>query len=105
LKREKEAGKSLANCRPVSAIATELGLSQSEFNRAFAFLIEKRAISAADRKDGKAVLPPDQGEALLTTEREKTAWTFDRRLALYPILIALISLALVVIGLLQCMRR
>jgi hypothetical protein len=105
LKREKDAGKSLANCRPVSAIAQELSLSQSEFNRAFAFLSEKRAISAADRKDGKAVLPSDQGEALLTTEREKTAWTFDRRLALYPILIALISLALVVIGLSQCMRK
>src|SRR5262245_3068406 len=69
LKREKDAGKSLMSCRPVSAIAEELGLSQSDFNRAFAFLIEQKAINAADRKDGKAVLPFGSGRELALIKR------------------------------------
>jgi hypothetical protein len=105
LMREKSNGKSLLDCRSLSAIAKELRFSQSDFDAAIGFLIEKRAINAVDRSDGKSALPSPQGEMLLAARKEQKAWTFDRRLALYPIIIALVSLALAAAGLSQCMRK
>ena len=105
LSREKNNGKSLLDCRSLPAIAKELRFSQSDFNAAIGFLIEKRAINAVDRPDGKCALPSPQGETLLAARKEAKAWTFDRRLTLYPIIISLVSLALVAAGLSQCMRK
>lgn len=105
LKREKDAGKTLLDCRPVSAIAAELRFSRSYFDPAMRFLIENRLINAAQRSGGMAALPSPQGEALLVTKSGKNAWTFDRRLALYPIIISLVSLALVLAGLSRCTQK
>jgi hypothetical protein len=105
LKREKDCGKTLLDCRSLSAVAAELRLSQSQFDRAIAFLIEKRAVNMVARHDGKATLPSPAGEALLAEKHEKKGWTFDRRLAVYPTIIALISLVLAVIGLSRCTQQ
>jgi len=43
LKREKDSGKSLLDCRPVSAVAIELKFTDSQFKIARGFLIEKQA--------------------------------------------------------------
>jgi len=103
LKREKDAGRSLLNCRPISAIASELGFSELEFEQAIAFLIEKRAITAADRTDGKAVLPSDSGEALLSSKDRESAWTMDRRLTLLAIVLTILTFVTVLLE--RCGRR
>jgi hypothetical protein len=103
LKREKDAGRSLLNCRPISAIAAEFGLSELKFEQAIAFLIEKRAINAADRTDGKAVLPSAAGEALLSSKNRESAWTMDRRLTLYGIVLAILTFVIVLLE--RCGRR
>ena len=93
LKREKDSGKTLLDCRTLSAIASELRLSQSDFDAAFGFLVEKQAINSASRRDGsRAALPTPQGEALLGTEKDKRSWTLDRRLTLYTIIVGLLGI-------------
>jgi hypothetical protein len=101
LKREKDSGKSLLNCRPISAVAAELKFTDSQLKAALEFLIEKQAINAVTRSDGMAALSSPVGDALLATEQEKTAWTLDRRLALWAIIVGLLS----VVGLLRCTAR
>jgi hypothetical protein len=106
LKQEKDSGKTLIDCRTISAIATHLGFSQQELDAALAFLTERQALNAANRPDGRrAALPSPEGEALLAAEKGKTAWTFDRRLTLYTIVISLISLVLVLAGLSRCTQQ
>ncbi|SRR5205814_4143194 len=102
LKREKSDGKSLLDCRPISAVASGLKFTDSQLKTALGFLIEKQAINAVTRSDGMAALPSPAGDALLAAKQEKTAWTLDRRLALYAIIAALLS---TVIGLLRCTAR
>ena len=102
LKREKDSGKSLLDCRPISAVATELKFTDSQLNAALGFLIEKQAINAVTRSDGMAALSSPTGDVLLAAKQEKTAWTLDRRLALYPIIISLI---LALVGLARCTMR
>jgi hypothetical protein len=101
LKREKDSGKSLLDCRPISAVATELKFTDSQLKTALGFLTEKQAINAVTRSDGMAALSSPVGDALLATEQEKTAWTLDRRLKLLAIIAALLS----TIGLLRCTMR
>jgi hypothetical protein len=92
LKREKESGKTLLNCRPLSVIAAEIGFTESERDQAVKFLLEKQAINGLSRPDGQAALPSLQGETLLASKKQESAWTMDRRLALYPIAIAILTL-------------
>ena len=61
LRVEKNSGKSLLDCRSISAIAKELRFSQSELDAAVGYLIEKRAINAIDRRDGKELGPLIEG--------------------------------------------
>jgi hypothetical protein len=103
LKREKDAGRSLLNCRPISAIAAELGFSELKFEQAIAFLIEKRAITAAERTDGKAVLPSAAGEALLSSKNQESKWTIERRLTLYGILLSILTFVSVLVA--RCSRQ
>jgi predicted P-loop ATPase/GTPase len=102
LKREKDSGKSLLDCRPISAVATELKFTDSQRKAALGFLIEKQAIKAVTRSDGMAALSSPVGDALLAAREEKTAWTIDRRLTLYSIIISLI---LALVGLVRCTTR
>ena len=97
LRHEKDSGKTLLDCRAISAIAKELRFSQSDFDAAIGFLVENRAINAADRPDGKAVLPSARGEEILSTEKNKNAWTLDRRIALYGVIGTIISAGVAVI--------
>ena len=73
LKREKDGGKTLLNCSPLSAIAAELRSSEAEFQKAFRFLAEKQSIVAADRPDGKAALPSEKGEAMLAAKKRNSS--------------------------------
>ena len=98
LKREKDNGKSLRDCRPLSAVAAELRLSESEFGQAIRFLVDRKAIDAVDRADGKAALPSPAGEALLTSKKQASAWTMDRRLTLLGIIVAILSLVAVLVA-------
>src|SRR5206468_9644986 len=91
LKYEKDSGKSLLDCRPISAVATELKFTDSQLKAALGFLIEKRAINAVTRLDGMAAFSSPVGDALLAAKQEKTAWTLDRRLALFAIIVSLLS--------------
>ena len=92
LKHEKNSGKTLLDCRPLSAVAEELRLSQSDFNAAVGLLIEKQAIDAADRPDGKAALPSPKGDALLESKKQESSWTMERRLTLYGIILTIVTI-------------
>jgi len=98
LKREKDNGKSLLDCRSLSAIATELRFTDAQFKQAVRFVIERQAIKAVDRPDGKAALPSAQGDALLASKKQASAWTMDRRLTLYGIILAILTLAGVLVA-------
>jgi len=93
LKREKDSGKSLLDCRSLSAIAAELGFSDSEREQVVGFLADRQAINAVSRRDGMAALPSPAGEAMLASKKQASAWTMDRRLTLYGIILAILTLA------------
>jgi hypothetical protein len=82
-------------------VTSGLKFTDSQLKTALGFLIEKHAINAVTRSDGMAALSSPVGDALLAAKQEKIAWTLDRRLALFAIIVSLLS----VVGLLRCTSR
>jgi hypothetical protein len=104
LKVEYEREPSLLKCRPyeeiLSAVAKRHRLDTADVRAADRFLMTNGLINATRRRDGMAALPSQKGIAFLDShiaaQKEKRAWTIDRRIALYSVIAALISAAVAV---------
>jgi hypothetical protein len=104
LKVEYEREPSLLKCRPyeeiLSAATKGHRLDTADVRAADRFLMTNGLINATQRRDGLAALPNQKGIAFLDShiaaQKEKRAWTLDRRIALYSVIAALISAAVAV---------
>jgi hypothetical protein len=106
LKVEYEREPSLLKCRPyeeiLSGVAKRYGLDTVDVQPADRFLKTNGLINAIQRQDGLAALPNQKGIAFLDShtaaQKEKRAWTLDRRIAVYGVIAALISTAVAVMA-------
>jgi hypothetical protein len=106
LKVEYEREPSLLKCRPykeiLSGVAKRHRLDAADVQPADRFLKTNGLINAAQREDGLAALLNQKGIAFLDShiaaQKEKRAWTLDRRIALYAVIAALISAAVAVMA-------
>jgi hypothetical protein len=106
LKVEYEREPSLLNCKPyeeiLSGVAKRHRLDMADVRPADRFLKTNGLINATQRQDGLAALPNQKGIAFLDShiaaQKEKRAWTIDRRIALYGVIAALISAAVAVMA-------
>jgi hypothetical protein len=96
LNAEKERSTSLLDCRTLSAIQTDLNLTNAEINQAIRFLLSQRLIQSVDRSDGKAVLPSTEGLAALASHekaiKDEKKSKLQARQKWYAIIISLLGL-------------
>jgi hypothetical protein len=98
LKVEYEREPSLLKCRLFNDILTELAnkhqFTQEEITPAVKYLLANHFINAVNKQEGRAALPSNEGLAFLSThgaaEKQKSAWTMERRLTLYGIILAIV---------------
>lgn len=102
LKEEWERDPSHSTCRPESvvlgALKTQHKIEDADITRGIRYLIDRRALDAVNRKDGRATLPNTIGLEILAehhaaqkreAERKQSArWT------IYAVVISLIGLVL-----------
>jgi len=107
LKVEYEREPSLLKCKPyeeiLSGVAKRHRLDMADVQPADRFLKTNGLIDAIQRpQNGLAALPNQKGIAFLdihiAAQKEKRAWTIDRRIALYGVIAALISAAVAVMA-------
>jgi hypothetical protein len=106
LRAEYEREPSLLNCRLFSEVIgptmQEHQLESADIDRGLRFLLEKRCLSATNSPRGRAILPTTVGLEYLsahnTAEKNKTAWTMDRRLVLYTIIVAILGVMAAIVA-------
>ena len=99
LKEEWERDSSIITCRTEASVLGFLKpkhkIDDSDITRGLRFLVERKMLTAVNRKDGRATLPSRCGlEYLaehLASKNERAKADFDRRFRVYAVIIAIIA--------------